>query len=111
MRALKLNGRSVPADVSVGGYDDMPEAAFFIPSLTTVTYDFETAGRTCLEFLIGRGRRETTKEFIHVRALAAHSAIVLRTGPVFAKCRRSVALHDRCTTQNQPSTGAAGSAA
>lgn len=34
----------------------MPEAAFFNPSLTTVTNDFETAGRTCLEFLLRRIR-------------------------------------------------------
>jgi DNA-binding LacI/PurR family transcriptional regulator len=56
MRALNSNGLSVPGDVSVVGYDDMPEAAFFNPSLTTVTHDFETAGRACLEFLLGRIR-------------------------------------------------------
>ena len=56
MRALQLNGLLVPADVSVVGYDDMPEAAYFNPSLTTVTLDFETAGRTCLEFLLRRIR-------------------------------------------------------
>jgi DNA-binding LacI/PurR family transcriptional regulator len=56
MRALALHGLSVPGDVSVVGYDDMPEAAFFNPSLTTVTHDFETAGRTCLEFLLRRIR-------------------------------------------------------
>jgi DNA-binding LacI/PurR family transcriptional regulator len=53
---LALHGLSVPGDVSVVGYDDMPEAAFFNPSLTTVTHDFETAGRTCLEFLLRRIR-------------------------------------------------------
>jgi len=30
----------------------MPEVEYFNPSLTTVTHDFETAGRTCLEFLL-----------------------------------------------------------
>jgi DNA-binding LacI/PurR family transcriptional regulator len=30
----------------------MPEAEYFNPSLTTVTHDFETAGRACLEFLL-----------------------------------------------------------
>jgi DNA-binding LacI/PurR family transcriptional regulator len=54
LRALSLHGFSVPDDVSVVGYDDMPEAAFFNPSLTTVTHDFETAGRSCLEFLLRR---------------------------------------------------------
>jgi DNA-binding LacI/PurR family transcriptional regulator len=56
MRALSLHGFSVPRDVSVVGYDDMPEAAFFNPSLTTVTHDFETAGCTGLEFLLRRIR-------------------------------------------------------
>ncbi len=56
IKALSLHGLSVPDDVSVVGYDDMPEAAFFNPSLTTVTHDFETAGRTCLEFLLRRIR-------------------------------------------------------
>jgi DNA-binding LacI/PurR family transcriptional regulator len=56
IRALSLHGLSVPEDVSVVGYDDMPEAAFFNPSLTTVTHDFETAGRTCFEFLLQRIR-------------------------------------------------------
>jgi DNA-binding LacI/PurR family transcriptional regulator len=56
MRALSLHGLSVPREVSVTGYDDMPEAAFFNPPLTTVTHDFETAGRTCLEFLLRRIR-------------------------------------------------------
>ena len=56
MRALELNGLSVPEDVSVVGYDDMPEAAFFSPSLTAVTHDFATAGRACLEFLLRRIR-------------------------------------------------------
>jgi DNA-binding LacI/PurR family transcriptional regulator len=57
IRALANHGLKVPDDVSVVGYDDMPEAAFFNPSLTTVTHDFETAGRTCLEFLLRRIRQ------------------------------------------------------
>jgi DNA-binding LacI/PurR family transcriptional regulator len=56
IRALSLHGLSVPGEVSVVGYDDMPEAAFFNPALTTVTHDFETAGRTCLEYLLRRIR-------------------------------------------------------
>ena len=52
MRALYKHGMKVPDDVSVVGYDDMPEAAYFNPSLTSVTHDFETAGRICLEFLL-----------------------------------------------------------
>jgi DNA-binding LacI/PurR family transcriptional regulator len=33
-----------PNDVSVTGIDDIPEAAYFIPSLTTVRLDFAAQG-------------------------------------------------------------------
>jgi DNA-binding LacI/PurR family transcriptional regulator len=56
MRSLSNHGLRVPDDVAIVGYDDMPEAAFFTPSLTTVTHDFQTGGRACLEFLLHRIR-------------------------------------------------------
>ncbi|MCD2177858.1 LacI family DNA-binding transcriptional regulator [Rhizobium sp. C1] len=37
-------GRSVPADVSVIGFDDLPEAAYVIPSLTTVAQPIREIG-------------------------------------------------------------------
>ncbi|GAB2884196.1 LacI family DNA-binding transcriptional regulator [Nocardioides pacificus] len=44
--ALREAGRAVPHDVSVVGFDDLPEAAYFSPPLTTVHQDFaELAGR------------------------------------------------------------------
>ena len=45
-------GRSVPRDVSVVGFDDVPEARFYLPSLTTVRQDFEQIGRVAVESLI-----------------------------------------------------------
>ena len=38
-------GRRVPDDVSVVGFDDIPESAFFLPPLTTVRQDFGELGR------------------------------------------------------------------
>jgi DNA-binding LacI/PurR family transcriptional regulator len=52
IRALNEKGISVPGEVSIAGYDNMPEAAYFQPSLTTVVNDFEQAGRHCLEYLV-----------------------------------------------------------
>lgn len=53
LRALAEGGRSVPDDVSVVGFDDIPEAAYLIPPLTTVRQDFTAVGRRAIEILRG----------------------------------------------------------
>ncbi|UJW30649.1 LacI family DNA-binding transcriptional regulator [Saccharothrix sp. AJ9571] len=45
LRAFSEGGRSVPGEVHVAGFDDVPEAAFFSPPLTTVRQDFIEVGR------------------------------------------------------------------
>lgn len=52
LRALHEKGRRVPEDVSVVGYDDIPESASFIPPLTTVHQDFGAVGRLCVESVL-----------------------------------------------------------
>lgn len=52
MRALDDAGLSVPADLSVVGFDDVPEAAYFSPPLTTVRMNFEQVGRDCVSLLL-----------------------------------------------------------
>ncbi|WP_430392102.1 LacI family DNA-binding transcriptional regulator [Dyella sp. 20L07] len=44
IRALNELGRSVPGDVSVVGYDDMPLAASFLPPLSSVRQDWQEGG-------------------------------------------------------------------
>jgi DNA-binding LacI/PurR family transcriptional regulator len=56
LRALHEAGRRVPADISVVGFDDIPEASFFTPPLTTVRQDFGELGRRSLDLLIGHMR-------------------------------------------------------
>jgi DNA-binding LacI/PurR family transcriptional regulator len=55
-------GRDVPGDVSVVGFDDIPEAAHFWPPLTTVRQDFTELGRRCVARLLAEieGRAEPT---------------------------------------------------
>ena len=52
LQALQQNGLTVPGDVSVLGFDDIPEAAFFQPALTTIRLDFNEIGRRCVERLL-----------------------------------------------------------
>ncbi|WP_368496922.1 LacI family DNA-binding transcriptional regulator [Herbiconiux sp. A18JL235] len=58
VRALVDSGRQVPGEVSVIGFDDVPESAFFRPALSTVRFDFSEVGRQAvdhvLELMAGR---------------------------------------------------------
>lgn len=51
LRSLSEVGRSVPDDISVVGFDDIPEAAYLIPPLTTVRQDFDAVGRRAIQIL------------------------------------------------------------
>ena len=59
MRALAEAGRSVPGDVSVVGFDDIPEAAFAQPPLTTIRQDFAALGREAVRLVVGAIEGET----------------------------------------------------
>lgn len=51
LRSLSEAGRSVPDDISVVGFDDIPEAAYLLPPLTTVRQDFDAVGRRAIQIL------------------------------------------------------------
>lgn len=52
LRALSEAGVRVPDQISVVGFDDIPESEFFSPPLTTVRQDFDVVGRHCIEVLL-----------------------------------------------------------
>jgi DNA-binding LacI/PurR family transcriptional regulator len=54
LRAFAEHGRPVPGEISVVGFDDVPEAAFFLPPLTTVRQDFGELGRRAVHLLLAR---------------------------------------------------------
>lgn len=54
MLALYEHGLRIPDDVSVVGFDNIPETAFFYPPLTTVSVDYCMLGKQVLEYLIER---------------------------------------------------------
>jgi len=78
MRALAEGGLRVPEDVSIVGFDDVPEAGFYRPPLTTVRQDFGEVGRLALRTLVDRmsgaipaGLRVRVAPELVVRASAA----------------------------------------
>jgi DNA-binding LacI/PurR family transcriptional regulator len=60
LHLLYERGLSAPADLSIVGFDDIPESAYFSPSLTTVRQDFNELGRAGIallfELLADKGR-------------------------------------------------------
>ncbi|MFI5612088.1 LacI family DNA-binding transcriptional regulator [Amycolatopsis sp. NPDC051903] len=54
LRAFTETGIAVPGDVHVAGFDDVPEAAYFTPPLTTVRQDFIEVGRRTFGLLTER---------------------------------------------------------
>jgi DNA-binding LacI/PurR family transcriptional regulator len=52
LRALHVAGRRVPADVSLVGFDDIPEARYLTPPLTTVRQNFDEVGRESFGLLL-----------------------------------------------------------
>ncbi|SCG54634.1 DNA-binding transcriptional regulator, LacI/PurR family [Micromonospora siamensis] len=62
LRALHEYGRRVPDDISVVGFDDVPEAAYFIPPLTTVRPDFVAVARASLDLLLAQLGSDTVGE-------------------------------------------------
>ena len=52
LRAMHEQRRRIPADVSIIGFDDIPEAAYFLPPLTTVRQDFIELGNRALRLML-----------------------------------------------------------
>jgi DNA-binding LacI/PurR family transcriptional regulator len=52
LRAMHEAGRKVPEQLSIVGFDDIPEAAYFTPPLTTVRQDFDEMGSRSVRLLL-----------------------------------------------------------
>jgi DNA-binding LacI/PurR family transcriptional regulator len=60
LRAMHEAGREIPRDVSVVGFDGIPESPYFTPPLTTVRQDFDEIGVRALQLVVRQiesGRR------------------------------------------------------
>lgn len=79
--AARDAGVSIPAEVSVSGFDDLAEAGWAVPSLTTVRQPIESKGRLAAEFLV-ESISASDNSRAHQQRL--HTTLLVRdsTGPV-----------------------------
>ena len=81
LAALHEEGLDAPRDVSVAGFDDLPEAPYLTPPLTTVRQDFAELGRRAVELVLARlaGRE------LHLQPVPPVLLVRSSTGPVPAR--------------------------
>lgn len=58
LHALQGTGLRVPEDVSVVGFDDVPDSAYFAPPLTTVRQNFTVLGQEAMSAVLAQLRDE-----------------------------------------------------
>lgn len=74
MRACAEKGIAVPGQISVVGFDDTADSAWFSPPLTTVRQAFREAGERSVEWLLAPTRGEKHWQVqLPVTLVARHS--------------------------------------
>jgi DNA-binding LacI/PurR family transcriptional regulator len=78
LAALHEEGLEAPRDVSVVGFDDLPESPYLTPPLTTVRQDFAELGHRAVELVLARlaGRD------LHLDPVAPVLLVRSSTGPI-----------------------------
>lgn len=66
MKALSEKKLRIPQDVSIVGFDNIPEAAYFSPALTTVHQDFDELGKLAINRML-----------IQLKEPTSHSALTI----------------------------------
>ncbi len=77
--ALDERGVRVPEDISIVGFDDIPESQYFHPGLTTMNFDFAERGRTAVNDLLAKieGKEPTA----HPKAAPPRIIVRASSGP------------------------------
>ena len=76
VHGLSERGLSVPGDISVVGFDDLPDARHFLPPLTTVRQDFRALGALALQIIIAaiEGEEVAEHDIIEPRLIVRRSS-------------------------------------
>ncbi len=66
--ALNERGLRIPEDISIVGFDDAPESAYYMPPLTTIKQDYEALGYQSIHYLV---------ELIHNQETSTHQRVLM----------------------------------
>ena len=78
VHAFRTKGLRVPDDVSVVGFDDIPEAEHFQPALTTVRQDFRALGRDAFATVVEAiESEETPRPVLHLAELVVRDSAAI----------------------------------
>lgn len=97
LRACAEKGIRVPGQLSVIGYDDTTDSAWFSPPLTTVRQQFKEAGRLSVDWLINKTSQATELQQVRlnvelvVRHSTAASAPEVLPDDCLAQCLQELA--------------------
>ncbi|MET1052832.1 MAG: LacI family DNA-binding transcriptional regulator [Mycetocola sp.] len=86
--ALQACELGVPEDISVIGFDDVPESQFFIPALTTLRVDFGEVGRLAVDRILSLMKGDDAEPIprvvpdLVVRSSTAPPPAIRRTGRI-----------------------------
>ena len=80
MKAVREEGLSIPEDVSVIGFDDIPIAEYMTPALTTIRQDFAEMGYRSAELLHGmmQGKQDNSSICVPFRFVERDSVKKIR---------------------------------
>jgi len=67
LKAISEAGLKVPENLSLVGFDDLPESQFFTPSLTTARQDFTEVGEQALAILLGLINRKKARMNVAIK--------------------------------------------
>jgi len=74
IKAFSEAGIDVPGDISIIGFDNIPESGYLIPALTTVSQSFDELGNNAIERMLLQLRAGSKKEAVMIKP-----ALVLRS--------------------------------
>lgn len=84
LRGLHEAGVSVPEQMSVTGFDDVPSSRYVTPTLTTAHVPVRELGELAIRTLVGRidGRDRDAEERLHVEVVVRRSTGPPRSAPI-----------------------------